>query len=81
MLTKNFNEDFEFSPWILKFFENYKNLSLNILNQNFGYKTEYHMHTLFAWFTNSELFSFFIKKLKNVYFIRVIVKLINFIVL
>ena len=60
-----FNEDFEFSLGIWNFFENNKNLSLNISNQNLGYKTEYHIYSLFSWSTNSEIFSFIYKEIKE----------------
>ena len=49
----------------MEFFENNKKLSLNILNQNVGYKTEYHIQSLFTWFTNSEIFSFIYKEIKE----------------
>ncbi len=36
----------------MAFFEINKELSLNVLNEDFGYKSDYHIQSLFAWFTS-----------------------------
>ena len=47
------------------FFEKYKVLSLNTLNEDFDYKSIYHIQALFTWFANCEVFSFVYKEVKE----------------
>ena len=59
------NDTFLFLRGIWKFFEKNKEISNNTLNEDFGYKAEYHIQSIYTWFSNCELFSFNYKEISD----------------
>lgn len=49
----------------MEFFEKNKKISNNTLNEDFCYKDEYHIQSIYTWFSNCELFCFNYKEISD----------------
>ena len=71
----------QFKSGIWKFFEKNKDICNNVLDKNFGYKSVFHIQSIFNWFTNCPIFGINIKNLLIVIYSIIKKKKLNFIVL
>ena len=61
-----------FQNGIWEFFNKYKNLSNNALDDNFDYKKEYHISSIFNWLVNTSFYCFKYRETKKIHSMQLI---------